>query len=250
MRGYTRDWFEARKDRTRSSARAVLPLVLAVIEPASVIDLGCGTGSWLYIAQELGVTDVLGVDAPHVDGASLEIPRERFATHDLTMALNLDREFDLALCLEVAEHIAPSAAATLVQSLTRLAPAVLFSAAIPGQGGTVHVNERWPDYWARLFLDRGYRSHDFLRSDLWCDDRVRYFYAQNTILYVRESDAARYPKLPPSDFELPLPLVHPKLFDRTRSAFPPVERVTLKSLGHFAGRLIKHPFLRSTRKLA
>jgi hypothetical protein len=61
------------------------------------------------------------------------------------------RTFDLAICLEVAEHLPPEAAEGFIDSLTRLAPVVLFSAAITFQVGNQHLNGQWPDYWATLF---------------------------------------------------------------------------------------------------
>ena len=100
----------------QESAREILPLVLDVVKPASVIDIGCGTGNWLAIAHELGVRDILGIDGPWVK-AQLAIPPEKFIEHDLSTPLRLDRRFDLALSLEVAEHLPPSTAQTFVQSL-------------------------------------------------------------------------------------------------------------------------------------
>lgn len=243
---YRSEWFESRKERARESARVVLPIVFALVEPASVVDVGCGTGSWLVVAEELGATDNIGVDGPHLERALLEIADERFVAHDLRTELALRRTFDLGLCLEVGEHLPHGSASTLVETLVGLAPAVLFSAAIPGQGGTSHVNEQWPEYWAALFSDRGYLACDVIRPQVWRDDRVRYFYAQNSLLYVRGSEASRYPRLPKPLAEPPLALVHPTLLRRVRDTFPPAGSVTLGSLVRFGGKLARRPFDRSS----
>jgi len=190
----------------QESAREILPLVLDVVKPASVIDIGCGTGNWLAIAHELGVRDILGIDGPWVK-AQLAIPPEKFIEHDLSTPLRLDRRFDLALSLEVAEHLPPSTAQTFVQSLCDAADVVVFSAAIPGQGGRRHVNEQWPAYWAELFADCGYQGYDFLRPRIWSNPRVTWHYAQNSLIFARVG--SRHPFGEPAT---PLPLVHPVLW--------------------------------------
>src|SRR4051812_24806997 len=108
----------------QESAREILPLVLDIVKPASVIDIGCGTGNWLAIAHELGVPEILGVDGLWVTG-QLAIPREKFLEHDLSTPLRLDRRFDLVLSLEVAEHLPASSARDFVQSLCGAADVVL-----------------------------------------------------------------------------------------------------------------------------
>jgi SAM-dependent methyltransferase len=190
----------------QESAREILPLVLDIVKPGSVIDIGCGTGNWLAIAQELGAGEILGVDGPWVR-AQLAIPAAKFIEHDLSTPLKLDRRFDLALSLEVAEHLPASAARGFVQGLCDAADVVLFSAAIPGQGGRRHVNEQWPAYWGELFADCGYQCYDFLRPRIWNNPRVTWHYAQNSIIFARVG--SRHPFGEPTT---PLPLVHPVLW--------------------------------------
>lgn len=190
----------------QESARDILPLVLDVVKPASVIDIGCGTGNWLLVAHELGVRDILGIDGPWVK-AQLAIPPENFVEHDLSTPLKLDRRFDLALSLEVAEHLPASAAQVFVQSLCDAADVVVFSAAIPGQGGRHHINERWPAYWAELFADLRYDCYDFLRPKIWTNSRITWHYAQNSLIFGRAG--FRHPFGEPTT---PLPLVHPVLW--------------------------------------
>jgi SAM-dependent methyltransferase len=190
----------------QESAREILPIVLDVIKPASVIDIGCGTGNWLTIAHELGVHEILGVDGSWVKG-QLAISPENFIEHDLSTPLKLDRRFDLALSLEVAEHLPSSAARVFVQSLCAAADVVLFSAAIPGQGGRRHVNEQWPAYWAELFAEIQYHCYDFLRPKIWNNPRVTWHYAQNSMIFARAG--SRHPFREPTT---PLPLVHPILW--------------------------------------
>jgi hypothetical protein len=99
--------------------------------------------------------------------------------------LDLGRKFDLALSLEVAEHLEPQFANVIVDTLTRHADAIIFGAALPMQGGTHHVNEQWPNYWIRKFEERGFECYDLIRPLFWNEARIAAFYIQNTFLFLR-----------------------------------------------------------------
>ena len=185
MQPYTREFFESIHLGAYRSAQEVVPHVLELLRPETIIDVGCGVGSWLAVFREHGIHQVLGVDGPYVDLNWVQIPREQFLAHDLGQPLRLDRHYDLALSLETAEHLPAACAATLVDSLVALAPVVLFSAAIPFQGGTHHVNEQWPGYWVSLFERHGYLVLDCLRDKIWLNDRVDWWYRQNLLLFCR-----------------------------------------------------------------
>jgi len=148
------------------------------------LDIGCGDGTWLVEYRRAGVEDVFGVDAGEVQEC-LRVPAAQFASRDLAAPLDLGRRFDLVQSLEVAEHLPPQAAGTLIDSLTRHADAVLFSAAVPGQGGTGHLNEQWPEYWAGLFRRAGFLPCDCVRPKVWGNPQVAWWYAQNALLFVR-----------------------------------------------------------------
>ena len=161
---YSDDYFGRIRGGALRSALCAVPIILEYVDVSCVIDVGCGSGAWLDAFQQHGVSDVTGVDGEWVNADRLPFSADRFVASDLTKSLHLDREFDLVLSLEVAEHLPPDCAKTFVESLTSLGPVILFSAAVPGQRGTDHVNEQWPDYWARLFAGFGFRPLDCLRS--------------------------------------------------------------------------------------
>lgn len=193
----------------------MVPLVMDLIEPRSVVDVGCGLGSWLAEFIEQGIEDVVGVDGPGVPRHALEIPEECFLAADLSQPLDVGRQFDLVLSLEVAEHLPPESAETFVDSLTRLGDAVMFSAAIPFQGGTHHVNEQWPDYWADLFVGRDYVTIDCIRSRIWQDELVEWWYAQNSLLFATRQFLADRPHLKveaEATSHSQLSLVHPRKY--------------------------------------
>lgn len=219
---YTEEYYQLINEGSRQSARAIIPLVLELIQPKSVVDVGCGLGSWLSVFMELGINECIGIDGDHIDRSMLEIPRNQFMSSDLRNPLQLDREFELVVSLEVAEHLPIECAETFVDSLTRLGPVILFSAAIPFQEGANHLNEQWPDYWAKFFLDRRYVAVDCLRKKLWQNHDVEIWYVQNILFFVRKDRLQDYPLLKKEyDSTAPdqLSIVHPKLYSKKIMGF-------------------------------
>jgi SAM-dependent methyltransferase len=208
---YNRRFFADQRDESRESARAMVPILADLVEPASVADVGCGVGTWTSVFAERGLA-VTGFDGDYVDRGALLIPPDRFRAVDLTQPVPDLEPVDLAISLEVGEHLPESAAPQLVATLTGLAPVVAFGAAIPWQGGTSHINEQWQTWWAALFAQRGYVAVDALRDKVWDDQRIAPWYVQNTVLYVREGELANYPKLAGHRVGPPHDVVHPRLY--------------------------------------
>jgi len=176
------------KVHNTTASREVVPIVMELTRPRSVVDVGCGTGTWLTIFGEAGVPDVLGVDGDYLDRSLLCIAEDRFVTADLTKPFGLNRRFDLVVSLEVAEHLPEEAADVFVQTLVSLGDTILFSAAVPGQGGQNHLNEQWPAYWQAKFARHGYAFHDVIRKKIWDNERVDAWYRQNTFLVRKAQD--------------------------------------------------------------
>lgn len=215
MTGYSADFYRMHREGSRRSAEAIVPIALNLVRPRSVIDVGCGLGVWLDVFREHGLEDVWGVDGFHVDRQLLAIPAERFLQSDLRQPIRLSRRFDLVVSVEVAEHLPPECAAPFVESLTGLGSAVLFSAAIPHQGGVDHVNEQWPEYWAERFARHGYRAIDCVRPRIWNDERVEWWYAQNTLLFAERTRVKEDPQLRAAHAATnhsALALVHPRKY--------------------------------------
>jgi SAM-dependent methyltransferase len=212
---YHSEFFDRQRDGSRRSAVIAVPLLIDLFEPRSVLDVGCGTGVWLSVFQKHGVEDILGIDGPWIEQRQREIPDVFFRECDLTQPVALERTFDLALCLEVAEHLPVEAAPLLVQSLTALAPVVVFSAAIPGQGGEGHINERWPSFWSRCFAAQGYVCFTGLRQRLWPADTVEFWYRQNMLCFVAQARpdlVDRASRENEGSAAEPLDVVHPQLY--------------------------------------
>jgi SAM-dependent methyltransferase len=195
------------------SARRVIPLVLELVQPRSVVDVGCGFGAWLSVFSEYGLSDFLGIDGTYVATENLLIPADKFLGQDITNGVHSDRAFDLGVCLEVGEHLPAESARVLVRDLVQLAPVILFSAAVPGQGGIGHVNEQWPAYWAALFAEHGYLPVDAIRPVIWNDSSIDWFYRQNTLFFATAAAIADRDGLRAAVLQGPLlPVVHPAMY--------------------------------------
>lgn len=186
------------------AAERIVPVVLEVTgRIRSVVDVGGGSGAWLQVFRRLGVEETLLLDGAEVK-ADLLIEEAYFEPVDLNIQLPAPRRFDLAVCVECAEHLQAHRAEPLVDWLTTAADVVVFSAAISGQGGKGHINERPPEYWRDLFHQHGFIRRDLLRPRIIHDVAIPWWYRQNLFLFVKPTvnlsiDAVNFL---PDDFHL------------------------------------------------
>lgn len=192
---YNKSFFRAQTEQSKKSGERVVPLVLNLFPISSVIDYGCGTGSWLKSFHENGVKTIKGYDGHWVDLSNLQIPADNFVKCDFTGDFKVTERADLAVSLEVAEHLDQIHVEKFISILTQTADLILFSAAIPFQGGTHHVNEQWPEYWAAIFSKYGFVPADYIRPLIWNDNKVEFWFAQNILIYVKETSLGNYPQL-------------------------------------------------------
>lgn len=211
---YPRDNDESRA--AVNTARTVLPVLFAEAGPIrSAVDIGCGYGEWLYVCKEQGLTDIVGADGAWVDRSRILISESEFTSVDCSKPFDLKRTFDLALCTELAEHVPDASADSLVASLTKLAPVIVWSAAIPYQGGKDHINEQWPEYWAAKFASHGFVPFEEIRQLIWDRADLIWWYKQNLMLYVRADQLDKLASLKAAcakNSPIPSRVVHPDLF--------------------------------------
>lgn len=208
---YEKEFFDRQSEGSYNSAKVILPLVQKIVNPVSVVDVGCGVGTWLKVLREKKVKNILGIDGDWVKEARPLIPEDNYRFQDLTKPLDIKGRYDLAMCLEVLEHLPDRVGRGIVKKLVSVSDFILFSTAIPGQTGSIHINERWQSYWADIFLKHGFVALDLIRPAVWDNPKVDFWYRQNTFLYVKKSLfsknkewAAYLPKI--------LNLVHPISF--------------------------------------
>lgn len=234
---YDKAFFDLLRPGVKRSATALVPILVdklgEAIDEKTVIDIGCGEGHWGNEFTRWSF-DAVGVDTAN-ERAEIEI-----LDHDLEQRLPLMGPYGLVLCLEVAEHLSPERGPSFIADLCRLSDLIVFSAAIPGQGGVHHINERWPDYWVSLFRKNGYACSGAVRWMIWNDERIEYWYRQNLLI------AARYPDRLPNLFATSLAtvfdVVHRELW---MSAMRPAD----KSSPRCRVTHVSHEFLSDTRMI-
>ncbi len=227
---------------TLEGPRAALPLIFQNAWPASVLDVGCGTGTWLKVVLENGIKDVMGLDGVAVNKEKLLVPVGYVRVQDLTQPWQLDRRFDAVLCLEVAEHLDAQHSDTLIQSVTAHADVVVFSAAIPGQSGQHHVNCQWPAFWQTLFNAKGFACDDAVRWRLWNERFVEPWYRQNLFIARRDPmTAGREPRLPA--------VIHPEMLPTLMRGDRRRFRAEIESGSLSTRWYLRTPFIASWAKL-
>ncbi len=198
------------------SSEEILKCVFELLNPKSVLDVGCGRGAWLKSAKDLGAKTIYGIDGSWNNGK--EIDKDIiFKSINLNEYFELERNFDLTLCLEVAEHLDKSSSEKIISSLVKTSDVILFSAAFKYQGGVGHLNENLHSYWADLFYKFDFLPFDIIRPNFWDNKKVSYWYRQNTFLYVnKKSDV--FDKMSKSHVHIKnnkfMDSVHPEMFFR------------------------------------
>jgi len=226
---------ELEENQNRISAQKIFNLLFDIYIPNSILDVGCGLGTWLSVARELGVTDIYGIEGPWLNPKQLRIDSQYVAIQDLEQSFNLHRSFDLIISLEVAEHLSPMTASTFIASLVSHGDIILFSAAIPYQGGHNHINEQFLSYWADLFDKFDFVPIDIIRGQIWDDKDIHWWLRQNILLFIRRSainDKAFFLKYINS--YKPLSIVHPEVYRSRLQQFEQAIRQYSQFLNNFS----------------
>ncbi len=162
----------------QNAASVLVPILMSKYKPSSVVDFGCGLGNWLLEFKSNGVKHLKGYEF-NIDPDKLVIDTSLIEKKDLTQLFNIDNKFDLAICLEVAEHLPETAADKLIESITNHSDVIIFSAALPFQGGQNHINEQSFMYWVEKFNKYGYECSEQIRREIWDNKKVDWWYKQN-----------------------------------------------------------------------
>jgi hypothetical protein len=195
----------------KETASYILSEILKILPKIdSAVDFGCGLGAWLAVLSKSGIAEIKGYDGNWIDKDKLEIPKECFTAVELDKIVVVNKRYDLAISIEVAEHLPDKSAKIFVETLTNASDIVLFSAAIPYQGGENHLNEQWQSYWYDLFNEFGYVGID-IRSLIWNDNRIGFIQRQNIMLYVKKDKIGKinFPFIADGKY---LNFVHPQMY--------------------------------------
>ncbi len=173
---YSENFFKKR-EKLGWRSRILNPFIVDVFYPETLIDVGCGIGDFVKWFQENGVRAV-GIEGSENVLPYLVVDKKDVFIKDLRFSLNSDfsERFDLAICIEVAEHIEQEYSDIFVKNLCSLSNQILFTAALPGQSGHGHINCQPQLFWEKLFCDCGYdrkeQFEDLIISNLCHKDNV------------------------------------------------------------------------------
>ncbi len=216
---YNDAFYKNRNEETKYSAQRIIDVLFKRLYkiPGSIVDVGCGVGTWLGIANiKYGVETVVGLDGDYVPLEYLQIDKDNFIPCNLEdyrseniLQKNAGKKFDLAISLEVAEHIQRKNARKFVRNLCGLSDVILFSAALAKQGGDGHVNEQRLSYWIKLFAENGYNFCDVIREDIWNDNKIPVWYRNNTVVFYNSERNA----ICTDDVSPIIDMVHPDLYE-------------------------------------
>ena len=152
-RAFFAEWGPGHEKYVRS-AEIITDILYERFQPKRLVDLGAGCGVYGHRFAQHGV-EVVAIDgvappAEHAYPGPLHL-------RDLTTPFeNVWGTFDLALCLEVAEHIPEPLADAFLDNILRFSDRLILSAAQPNQGGHHHVNERPKRYWVAKLAAKGF----------------------------------------------------------------------------------------------
>lgn len=184
---YDSDFFNSSSIETYQSAQSYLQLTELFYKYSTVADVGAGMGSWSRAAVEMG-KNVISIDGEWVEKIN---PNQslKYIFLDLNHELKISRKFDLSICVEVAEHLAPERSESFIFELCQLSDVIIFGAALPRQGGVGHINCRPHSFWIDLFSINGFEVLDAFRPSFWYNGRVAPYYTQNTFLFCKKKYA-------------------------------------------------------------
>ncbi|MEQ8758109.1 MAG: methyltransferase domain-containing protein [Coleofasciculus sp. G1-WW12-02] len=233
---YNSNFFAAQKEGSYRSAKEYLAYFFSFYQPNSIVDFGCGTGTWLTAAHELGVKDLVGIDGGWIQDKKINEENICYKMINLEKPIKLDRKFDLAISLEVAEHLSEIRAKSFVSDICSAADLVIFGAAIKCQDGVNHINEQWQSYWVNIFREQNYECIDFFRGKFWNDKNVNKDYVQNTFLYMKRGDE-RSQLLSTQEIHPIYDVCHPIFFER-RSKYCSL-RTYIRTTPEIPGLIVK-----------
>jgi len=186
---YDNKYYKKKYIKYRSWEKDIGRNIVSMFQPKSILDLGCGIGSYLEGALEGGCKDLYGIELNY-DKAKKYITKNisfYIKSGDITKELNLKKKFDCVLSIEVAEHVEMSQVSFFINNIIRYAEKyILFTAAPPGQPGRGHINLKKKNFWIKYIEDKGVTYKDEIVQQCvkaWSDFNTPLYILQNLMVF-------------------------------------------------------------------
>ncbi len=204
------------------SAKEILKIYFDIFESKKIIDIGCGRGSWLEASKIYGSDQLVGIDGEwnvkKVPNGIEYIPLNlQNLNKKFIIDNNLENKFDLCISVETLEHLENKYSENFISSLCSLSNNIIFSCAYIGQGGVNHLNENLHSNWAFIFKKYDFYPFDIFRPIVWNNDKISYWYRQNTFLYLKKNSPSfdymikKMPYIKNFSF---MDCIHPKMYEK------------------------------------
>lgn len=203
---YSKDYYSIHDENSYKSATVILNQLSNYISPSSIIDWGCGSGTWCKAAIEIWNVSIIGIDQHDFDGYQMYISQSNYRKEDIRKEIWVNK-VELAICVEVIEHIDEYYEDAVIDNICSCSDTILFSGALPFQGGTGHINEKPYSYWVKKFRERGYNLDDRIRRDIWDNSDVEIWY-RNNIMLLKKVKTIKIQE------QYPLDIIHPDMLYR------------------------------------
>ncbi len=146
-------------DHWRGFFQMVADRVVGVVNPSTVLDVGCAKGLLVQALREKGV-DASGLDVSE-HAVQTAHPDVRGHLRVASATDPIEGRYSLVTCVEVLEHMAPAPAQHAIDRMTEVTDRVLFSSSPSDHREPTHINTRPTDQWIASFAERGfYRRTD------------------------------------------------------------------------------------------
>ena len=124
------------------------------LRPASVLDAGCAMGFLVEALRQRGV-DARGIDVSEFAISEVdESVRDHCSVASLTEPVG--GRYDLVICIEVLEHIAPAEAGQAIANLCAVTDRLLLSTTPDDYAEATHLNVQPPEAWAAALAGEGF----------------------------------------------------------------------------------------------
>ena len=197
MISYTNFFYKSVSSRSEEVSNKVLThLFKSAIQIKSIKDVGCGEGEWFNskVLNE-GKYDLFAYDLPEAIALAKSKSKIDIKFHPINLEfieINIFADTDVTIFTEVAEHLTEECAKKIINFICDTSKIVIFSGAIPGQGGYNHINEQPLKYWIQLFEVNNFIPVDFLRPIIREEKSVPFYYRNNLFLFIKNSDEVKY----------------------------------------------------------